>query len=295
MGARRVAVAGMPAGEVQATVGRVADPAAATPEEDGTDKVGVKRMLAELAFPAGTWRREFGALEERFIEALDPLLALFVSVRETANAEQDFPVRQLIARAMSDLIVAVHLITHGYFNQAYGTFRTAYEALDLAELLSADAEQAKLWVNTDKGHADFKPSAVRERLGKDKHDPVYSALSELSHPRFAASKLTSFGKQKEGSDDLTVIVRVGPFLLDGNADPWIAAAFLVPLVGMVSVRLNQLVDAGAVTEDAYFDAVRESQAGVLAMGRFVGEKLDALGLDARQFVADLEAAPEVPS
>jgi hypothetical protein len=274
----------------------VTDPAAATPDgENGADEVGIKRMLAELAFPAGHWRQEFRDLEDRFIEALDPLLTLFCTVRGVGQGEQTFAVRQLIARAMSDVVASVHLITHGYLNQAYGTMRTAYETLDLVELLAADAEQAKLWVNTEKGHVDFKPSAVRERLGKDKHDPVYSALSELSHPRFAASKLGSFGKRPEGSDKLTVVVRVGPWLLDGTADPWLAAGFLIPLVGTISVRMSQLAESGAVTEDAYFDALRESQAGVVAMGKVIGPKLNEFGLDADEFVADLEVAPEVPS
>jgi hypothetical protein len=260
-----------------------------------TDGAGIERMLAELAFPAGGFRQEARDLEERFTLALDPLLTLFCTVKAAGNGEQDFAVRQLIARAMIDLVASIHLITHGYFNQAYGTMRTAYETLDLVELFAKDAQQAKLWVNTEQGHIDFRPSAVREQLGKEKHDAVYSQLSELAHPRFAASKLSSFGKRKEGSDDLTVLVRVGPFILDGNADPWLAAGLLVPLVGTVSVRMSQLVECGAVTEADYFDALRRSQAGVVGMGKLVGEKLTALGLDASDFVIDLDLAPEVPS
>ena len=101
---------------------------------------------------------------------------------------------------MSDTIASLHLITHGYLNQAYGTMRTAYEALDLARLLAQDAEQAKLWVNTTQGHRDFRPGAVRKRLGEESFDPVYSQLSELAHPRFAASRLASFGMRRESDE-----------------------------------------------------------------------------------------------
>lgn len=262
------------------------------PHDEPNDEVGIKRMLAELAFPAGHWRPQLRELEERFIQALDPLLKLFCTVGGMGEGEQTFAVRQNISRVMSDLVATVHLITHGYFNQAYGTMRTAYETLDLLELVAQNVEQAKLWVNTEAGHVDFQPGRVRERLGKDRYDEVYSQLSELSHPRFAASKLGSFGKRQEGTDELTVVVRIGPFLLDG-ADPWLAAGLLVPLIGSLSVRMHQLAESGAVTEEAYLTSLNQSHRANVELGKFIGAELDALGLDSTEFVADLEAAPKL--
>jgi hypothetical protein len=93
-------------------------------------------MLAELAVPAAILREEHKELEDHFVAAMDPLLDLFCNARSEAKGESDFAVRQLAARAMSDVIAALHLVTHGYLNQAYGAMRTAYEALDLVELLA---------------------------------------------------------------------------------------------------------------------------------------------------------------
>jgi hypothetical protein len=255
--------------------------------------VGVRRMLTELAVPAGALRAEHRELEEQFVAALDPLLELFCSADSTASGETDFAVRQVIARAMSDTIASLHLITHGYLNQAYGTMRTAYEALDLVRLLAQDAEQAKLWVTTDQGYRDFSPGTVRKRLGEDAFDPVYSQLSEFSHPRFAASRLASFGLRKEDSQDLTVVVRVGPFLLDEAADHWLAASFMGPLIGTISVRLSQLAETGAVTEEAWEHAVLASQAAIVGMGKLIGGKLTGFGLDAADLLQQFDRAPEI--
>ena len=171
--------------------------------------------------------------------------------------------------------------------------RTAYEALDLVKLLSIDPDQAKLWVNTKQGHRDFSPGAVRRRLGEDSFDPVYSQLSELAHPRFAASKLATFGKRGEESEDLTVVVRVGPFMLDETADHWIAATFLGPLIGMVSVRLSQLAESGAVTEVAWENAVLASHTAIVEMGKLIGEKLSAFGLKSEGLLQQFDRSSQI--
>jgi hypothetical protein len=255
--------------------------------------VGVKRMLAELAFPAGALRPEHRELEDHAITALDPLLELLSSVDRTTHGKQDYGVRVLLARALSDIVASLHLVTHGYLNQAYGSMRTAYEALDLVELLAGDPKEAELWVDTEHGHIDFRPGAVRKRLGKERHDPTYSQLSELSHPRFAASKLASFGLQEEGTDELRVRVRIGPFLIDETADAWLAAGFLVPLIGILSVQMGALAKLRSVPERAWDDALTASHAGVASFGTLVGKQLLAFGLDAEGFAAEFEKTPEI--
>ena len=250
-------------------------------------------MLTELATPAGSLRREHRELEAQFVAALDPLLKLFRGASSSGRGEGDYTVRQLIARAMSDTIASLHLLTHGYLNQAYSTMRTAYEGLDLARLLAHDPAEAKRWVETNKGHRDFSPGAVRERLGEDRFDPVYSQLSELSHPRFLASKLTAFGMQKEGDTGMTVVIRVGPFMIDEAPDHWIAACFLGPLIGKIGVGFSDLVLRGAVAEADWDAAIVTSSAAIAAMGTLIASKVTEFGLDAEDLLQEFNRAPEI--
>jgi hypothetical protein len=40
--------------------------------------------------------------------------------------------------------------------------RTAYEALDVVDLLAAGEKEPAKWMFTEKGYAEFSPSAVRQ-------------------------------------------------------------------------------------------------------------------------------------
>jgi hypothetical protein len=83
--------------------------------------------------------------------------------------------------------------------------------------------------------AGVKPFKVRERLGIEE-DPLYSWLSELSHPRFAGLQTTGFQIVREASGDnepASVRVYIGglplelPHVLNAAGFPGNALSMLV--------------------------------------------------------------------
>ena len=254
------------------------DPGPQPPATDGP--AHVRRMLTELAFPAGAMREQHRELERCFADALGPQMGLLTGAESKGDGESHFAVRHLLARAMSDLIVSLHLITHGYLTQAYNALRMAYETLDLVELLATEPGEAERWVNTEKGHVEFRPGAVRERLGRPSFDEVYSQISEFAHPRFKASKLSTVAKRREGSDELTVVAHIGPFMLDELPDHWLLAMFLVPTVGMLSARLGHLTETGAVKKSDWQTAALSTQTALSEMAKLIEGQLSQFDIDA---------------
>lgn len=96
------------------------------------------------------------------------------------NGVQDAALIATFTGAMDDLLAATHLLRHGYNNQASALLRAAHESLELAELFRTDEDAAELWASGDARERWKKqrPAKVRERLGKDKVDPLYAMLSE---------------------------------------------------------------------------------------------------------------------
>ena len=82
-------------------------------------------------------------------------------------------------------------------------------------------------------------------------------------------------------------------MLDEAADHWIAATFLGPLIGMVSLRLSQLAETGAVTEPAWEQAVLGSHAAIVEMGKLIGGKLTSFGFDANGLLQEFDRAPKI--
>jgi hypothetical protein len=138
-------------------------------------------MQTELAFPI-VGRDDHKAAEDALVAALEHQMRLLADSGGKGTGEAHFVIRHLIARALSDLIVAMHLARHGYLSQAYNAVRTAYETQDLVELMVAHPEEAAKWVNTEQGHKDFAPGAVRQRIGKPSFDEMYGHYSELGAP-----------------------------------------------------------------------------------------------------------------
>lgn len=250
-------------------------------------------MLLELATPVGVLRNEHRELEEHFAGALDPLMSLLGQAKRLGSGEAHFAVRQLLARAISDLIASFHLLTHGYLNQGYGTMRTAYEALDLVDLLSTKEGEAALWVNTEQGHRDFAPGSVRRRLGRNSYDEIYSKLSEFTHPRFEASKLGAIGRREEGAKRLEVLIRVGPFLIDEMADHWLAATFLLPLIFGVLTRMAHLVSSGAIDEAAWDHTALAMQGPLNEMADLITTRLADFDIDASAFAQTWKDIPKI--
>jgi hypothetical protein len=244
-----------------------------------------RQILDELAMPAGPLREAHAALEGGFVDAVDPIMQLLFDADPTSEGERGYAIRSLLGRILNDLAASMHLLTHGYFTQAYGAMRMAYEASELLELLATDADQAALWTSTERGWTDFAPRKVREALGKASVDPLYSHLCELSHPRFASSKLSSFGVARVGSDKLErVVLRLGPSMIDGHPAIWHAALLLLQITSLFSIRSSHLAQQGAVTESAWTDALAQSMVGQQKMAETVAAGLRAFGQDAQEIV-----------
>lgn len=93
----------------------------------------IRRMQTELALPS-VGRDEHKAAEDAFVAALEHQMELLTASAGRGEGEAHLVIRQMVARALSDLMVAMHLARHGYLSQSYNAVRAAYESLDLAEL-----------------------------------------------------------------------------------------------------------------------------------------------------------------
>src|SRR4051794_40470960 len=85
------------------------------------------KMFLELETPARAWRERHGRIQDAFVRAIDPLIAVFLRSGGRGTGERHFAIRQVTARAINDLVVAVHLALHGYLNQSYNSLRMAIE------------------------------------------------------------------------------------------------------------------------------------------------------------------------
>lgn len=234
-------------------------------------------MLIELDMPIARARREFAELETAFVGAIDPCISLLMSAHEDTEGHLGFAVRQMLVRATNDLVVAFHLLCHGYLNQAYNTMRIAYEGCDLLVLLAVDPSKAELWVTSERPQSDFGPGRVRDLLGNPK-DEVYSEFCAMSHPRFAAARLTGYARAP--IDDLQrtdLILRLGPFLIDDHPAIGHAAGFLGMTVGRVSVQCHQQVQLGATTVQDYEQALDRSVRALATYMNLVTEILISRG------------------
>lgn len=175
-------------------------------------------------------------------------MELLVASGGRGEGEAHVVIRQMVARALSDLLAAMHLARHGYLSQSYSAVRTAYETLDLAQLVITDPEEAEKWVNTEEGHKDFAPRAVRKRLGRPSFDEMYSHYSELAHPRFQGSRFNIFGKREKGNERLQVMVTVGPTMLDEFPDFWFLIMSIVLTTARLMLASAGLIGMGEVTE-----------------------------------------------
>jgi hypothetical protein len=235
-------------------------------------------MQTELAFPI-VGRDDHKAAEDAFVAALEHQMELLTTSADRGEGEAHLVTRQMVARVLSDLIVAMHLARHGYLSRAYDAVRGAYESLDLAELVIKVPEEARKWVNTEEGHKDFAPSAVRKRLGRPSFDEMYSHYSELAHPRFQSSRFNTFGKREAGNDRLQVLVTVGPTMLDEFPDLWFLIMAMVPTAARLLPVTAGLVGMGDVTEARWDAAARAMAADLKRMAEAVEIGLKGFGFD----------------
>jgi hypothetical protein len=130
-------------------------------------------------------------------------------------------------------------------------------------------------------------------MGRESFDELYSQYSELAHPRFAGSKLSTVGKRKDGSDDLQILIQVGPSMLDELPDHWFLVGFLIPTVGRLSIATSKLIGLGEVTETDWDKAVIESSAALGEMGTLVDERLKHHGVDTENLVDHFAKAEDI--
>ena len=253
------------------------------PRRDPADApYSAAQMLAELAFPSTPGRDAHVAFQGGFVFAVDPIIALLFEATPSGQGETAFASRHLAARIINDLVASVHLTMHGYLNQAYGALRMAYEACDLLELVGSNPTEAESWVNTEKGWTEFSPANVRLRLGRSKVDAIYSHLSEHAHPRFAASRLSSYGRVRADAPADTnpqIIIQLGPFLVDEHPALWHAAILVTQVTGTLALRASHLVHTGAIDAPAWDRAVALTAHGVQEMASAAAAALAELGFD----------------
>jgi hypothetical protein len=235
-------------------------------------------MLTELAFPI-VGREDHIAAEDAFVAALEHQMELLTASADRGDGEAHVVTRQMVARALSDLMVAMHLARHGYLSQSYNAVRAAYESLDLAELVFKDPGEARRWVNTEQGYKDFAPSAVRKRLGRESFDEMYSHYSELAHPRFQGSRFNTFGKREEGKERLQLMVTVGPTMLDEFPEFWFLIMAIVPTAARLVQATVGLIGMGKVTEKKWDAAARATAADLRRMAEAVEGGLKGFGFD----------------
>ncbi len=235
-------------------------------------------MQTELAFPV-VGRCDHKAAEDALVAALEHPMQLLTDSGGRGTGEAHFVIRHLIARTLSDLMAAMHLARHGYLSQAYNAVRTAYETQDLVELIVARPEEAAKWVNTEQGHKDFAPGAVRQRIGKPSFDEMYGHYSELAHPRFAGSRLSTFGKRHTETGEVKILVQVGPTMLDEFPDFWFLIGSIVPTAGRLIQSSGGLIGLGEVTEAKWDQAARATAANLKRLAEAVEDGLKGFGID----------------
>lgn len=177
-----------------------------------------------------------------FSAAAEPLLELLRSVSGPSLTSDSLTLAicHMLARATTDLLAGVHLISHLYLPQAYTVLRPVYEAIDLVELFAKDPQQADLWVSTDKTFREFTPSAVRKKLGVARSTAVRDHFTEHgTHPRLPGARLSGAVTEGPSQTDSNLYLAVGPFAPSSGA---IVAAYVNALValGSLSARARHL-------------------------------------------------------
>jgi hypothetical protein len=249
-------------------------------------------MQTELTFPI-VGRPDHKEAEDAFVGALEPQMALLMDSRGKGEGELNVVLPHLLARALSDLMAAMHLARHGYISQSYNSVRSAYETLDLLDLVKTDPDEARRWVETDEGHKDFNPGAVRRRLGRESFDEMYSHYSELAHPRFAGARFSVFGKREPGNDSLQVLVNVGPTMLDEFPDFWFLVMAIVPTAGRLLTATAALVETGKVAEGRWDEAAHSSGVQLKRLAKAVEGGLSGFEIDADGFAEHFDMLEEI--
>lgn len=171
-----------------------------------------KQILDELDLPAYANIPFIVCSKTYFSKAFSRLVDYYAGVSTgTTSGPANFAIRFLLARCINDLVTGYHLATHGYIIQFYSVMRGILESLDKVSLFSKEEKYGRLWVNEpDRARKELSPSKVRQLLGMNSYDKIYSHFCEMgSHPTFPSSRTMVYGKKQPGKN-IKIIVRVGP-------------------------------------------------------------------------------------
>jgi hypothetical protein len=129
-----------------------------------------------------------GNIENQFRSAVEDVEGYISNATATSGSAQ-WAILHLVGRSLADLKCGMFLVTSGYIVQMYSVIRPVKESLNLIRLFEQQPEKADEWAAGN--YREFTPAKVRDALG-GKDDPIYSWMSEHSHPRFAAAQLSTY-------------------------------------------------------------------------------------------------------
>lgn len=125
---------------------------------------------------------------------------MFDITQHTGKGSAHFAQMGLLSMCVDELLVTQHLLKHRYVNQAYSHIRNIFEYLDKIELFRKQPQWADLWASGDENKIwnELRPAAVRIKLGKSKHDPIYGMFSSLGvHGTFRAVQVKTIRKKED--------------------------------------------------------------------------------------------------
>lgn len=145
---------------------------------------------------------------------------------------------------IDELITAQYLARRAYSTQAYTHLRVSLEILDKIELFTRFPEFVEIWGSEDEDEIWKKlaPPRVREKLGRDSRDPMYTYFSrEGSHATFRAMQPRLHMRVDSVEDDKEIGIMVG-----GRKEP---ARQVSILIYCILVTTKAITDVATVFED----------------------------------------------
>jgi len=145
---------------------------------------------------------------------------------------------------IDELVTAQFLARRAYSTQAYTHLRVSLEILDKIELFTRFPEFVEIWgsENEDEIWKKLAPPRVREKLGRNSRDPMYTYFSqEGSHATFRAMQPRLHMRVDSVEDDKEIGIMVG-----GRKEP---ARQVSILIYCILVTTKAITDTATVFED----------------------------------------------
>jgi hypothetical protein len=130
---------------------------------------------------------------------------------------------------------------------------------------------------------------VRQRLGKPEFDEFYDHLCAMSHPRFTAAHVTGYQVAPRDEEAMVpeLVLRLGPFVIDGHPAVPLALGLLSSVLGLVVLRTSHLAITGAVSEAAWNEAVEQSMTAQRRIAEGLALLLAEAGVDGGDRIVSL--------